>query len=108
MSTELMSREFDAGVDQDQVMAWGGLYSVGLLPGTTWKALMVLGGIVFAFGALLTAAVEGWVSVLGSFDLTSSGFALVLAVPVAGAALLAAGFADRAYVHRRPPIRALV
>jgi cyanate lyase len=35
-----LSKEFDTGVAEDQIEAAAGHYSLGLSPGTTWKALI--------------------------------------------------------------------
>jgi len=107
MDSEL-SQEFDTGVEQDEILARGGMYAVGTVPGTTWKALVLIGVIVTLFGLLLELMVRGWFYPIPDYFPTPLGSGLVLAVPVAGILILIAGLAQRSRARRDPPIEPIV
>jgi hypothetical protein len=103
-----LSEEFDTGVEQDEILARGGMYAVGTVPGTTWKALVVIGAVVAVFGVLLELMVRGWIYPIPDYFPTPLGSGLVLAVPVAGLLILLSGLAVRARARREPPIEPIV
>ncbi|HXW67437.1 MAG TPA: hypothetical protein VEL82_06145 [Thermoplasmata archaeon] len=107
MSAEL-SEEFDADVAQDEILAGGGHYSLGTVPGTTWKALVLIGAVVTIFGLLFELMIHGYVYPLPDYLPTPLGMTLVLAVPVAGLLTLIAGLALAARARREPPLEPIV
>jgi hypothetical protein len=107
MSSEL-SEEFDEGVEQDEILARGGNYAVGTVPGTTWKALVIIGGLVTIAGVVLELMLHGWIAPIPGYVPTPLGSALLLAVPVAGVLILLAGFGLAGRNRRDPPIEPIV
>ncbi len=107
MDAEL-SEEFDTGVAEDEILAEGGLYSVGMVPGTTWKALVLIGAITVAFGIDLELMVAGWIYPLPDYLPTPLGSGVPLLVLLSGLAILAAGLVVRGRTRREPPPRPIV
>lgn len=103
-----LSEEFDTGVEQDEILARGGLYTLGTVPGTTWKALVLIGSVVTLLGIVLELMVRGWIYPIPTYYPTPLGSALVLAVLVAGVIVLLAGIASAARSRRDPPIEPIV
>ncbi len=103
-----LSEEFDTGVEQDEILAGGGLYNVGTVPGTAWKALVIMGSILIVAGVLLDLMTHGWIVPVEDYAPTPLGSALFLAVVIAGIVILVAGLAYRGYGRREPPIEPIV
>lgn len=103
-----LSEEFDTGVEQDEILAKGGLYHTGLVPGTTWKGLLIAGIVVTVLGILLEILAHTSYYPLPDDFPTPFGSALILAVPLVGIVLLIAAFAVRAQGLREPPIEPIV
>lgn len=104
---EELSQEFDQGVAEDEILAEGGLYSIGTVPGTTWKALVLIGSITTVAGVLFQLMIRGWIYPLPDYP-TPLGATLLLAVPIAGVLILIAGVAVRARGKREPPLSPIV
>ena len=89
MDSEL-SQEFDTGVEQDEILARGGMYAVGTVPGTTWKALVLIGVIVTLFGLLLELMVRGDPQLRRPYVVAIANASRIAGANVAGAKELAA------------------
>jgi len=107
MDSEL-SREFDQGVAQDEIEAGAGHYSVGAVPGTTWKALVIIGAVTMVVGVLLELMTRRWLYPVTDYDPTPLGSAFALSVLVAGFLILVAGWAVRRRGAREPPLEPIV
>jgi hypothetical protein len=97
-----LSEEYDDDIAQDEVLAAGGLYNVGTVPGTSWKFLVGIGVVLTVVGAVLDLTALVGVLPLPDYDPTPIGSALLLAVLVAGILCLIAGAALAAASRRRP------
>ena len=107
MSPEL-SEEFNEGVEQDEILARAGHYSVGTVAGATWKALVIIGALVTVAGIVLELMLHGWLQPIPGYVPSSLGAGLILAVPVAGLLILVAGIGLGAHNRRDPPIEPIV
>ena len=107
MDAEL-SEEFDTGVAQDEILADGGLYNVGTVPGATWKALVIIGVVLAAFGIDLELMVQGWIYPIPDYLPTPIGSGLALIVFVPGLACILAAIAARRREREEPPPRPIV
>jgi hypothetical protein len=103
-----LSEEFDQGVAEDEIEAHAGHYSLGTVPGTTWKALVIIGVVTAVTGALLELMTLGWIYPIPDYLPTPLGSALVLTVLVAGLLILAAGWGVRRHEARDPPLEPIV
>lgn len=98
-----MSREFDADVEQDELLARGGLYEVDPVPGTGWKFLVGIGVVLTALGIVFDLTALDGILPLPDYDPTPLGSALLLAVMVVGLICLVAGIALGVVGRSRPP-----
>ena len=103
-----LSREFDQGVAEDEIEAGAGHYSLGTVPGTTWKALVIIGTVTILVGTLLELMTRRWLYPITDYDPTPLGSAFALAVLVAGLLILVAGLALRRRGTREPPLEPIV
>lgn len=103
-----LSREFDTGVAEDEIEAGAGHYSLGTVPGTTWKALVIIGAVTTIGGVVLELMTRGWIYPIADYVPTPLGSALVLTVLVAGFIILVAGLAARRHTSRDPPLEPIV
>lgn len=103
-----LSEEFDMGVAEDEIEAGAGKYSLGTVPGTTWKALVIIGAITTLTGIVLELMTRGWIYAVADYFPTPLGSALVLAVLVAGILILLVGLALRSRSDREPPLEPIV
>ncbi len=108
MSGNLLSQEFDTGVAEDEIEAAAGKYSIGTVPGTTWKALVAIGLVTTLVGVALEAMTYGGFAPLPVYYPTPLGSGLLLAVVVAGLLILAVGAALRRQTIRDPPLEPIV
>jgi len=99
-----LSEEFDQGVAEDEIVAGAGQYSLGTVPGTTWKAFVITGVITALAGGTLEPMTRGWIHPVPDSDPTPLGSALVLTVPVGGLRILGAGLGLRRPGVRDPPL----
>ena len=107
MDSEL-SEEFDTGVAEDEIEAGAGKYSLGTVPGTTWKALVIIGAITTLSGIVLELMTQGWIYPVADYFPTPLGSALVLTVLVVGILILLAGLVLRRQGAREPPLEPIV
>lgn len=107
MDAEL-SEEFDTGVAEDEIVAGAGHYSLGTVPGTTWKALVIIGTVTTLAGIGLELMTRGWIYPIPDYLPTPLGSALVLTVLIAGLLILASGFGARRWGLREPPLEPIV
>lgn len=107
MDSEL-SEEFDTGVAEDEIVAGAGHYSLGTVPGTTWKALVIIGVITTLAGIVLQFMAKGWIYPVPSYYPTPLGSALFLTVLVAGVLILLVGLGLRSRGIREPPLEPIV
>lgn len=107
MDAEL-SEEFDTGVAEDEIVAGAGHYSLGTVPGATWKALVIIGIITALVGLLLELMTHGWPYPIADYFPTPLGSALVLTVLVAGILILAVGLGVRSWGRHEPPLEPIV
>ena len=105
--TEL-SEEFDTGVAEDEIVAGGGHYNVGTVPGTTWKALLIIGVLLALFGIVLELMVMGWIYPIPDYLPTPLGSGLALGAFFPGLVIVLAGFLVRSHDQREPPIEPIV
>jgi membrane protease YdiL (CAAX protease family) len=103
-----LSEEFDTGVAEDEIEAGAGHYSLGTVPGTTWKALVIIGSITTLAGIALEFMTRGWFFPVPEYYPTPLGSALVLTVLVAGLLILGAGVGLRGANARDPPLEPIV
>jgi hypothetical protein len=103
-----LTRAFEQGVEQDEILAAGGHYAVGTVPGTTWKFLVILGTLITIFGLVLELSLHGWVPPIPGYVPSPLGSTLILAVPVAGVLILLLGIGLAVRVRRDPPIEPIV
>ncbi len=103
-----LSREFDTGVEQDEILAGGGDYPVATVPGTTWKALVIIGVVVTIAGFVLILMAAGYLYPIPDYYPTPLGSGLFLTVPIAGILILIAGIAAAIHNRRDPPIEPIV
>jgi hypothetical protein len=103
-----LSREFDQGVAEDEIVAGAGHYSTGTVPGTTWKALLIIGTVTTVTGIVLELMTLGLILPLADYFPTPLGSGLVLSVLVAGLLILVAGLGVRRYGAREPPLEPIV
>jgi hypothetical protein len=103
-----LSEEFDQGVAEDEIVAGAGHYSLGTVPGTTWKALVIIGAVTLAAGILLEFMTRGWAYTVAEYIPTPLGSGLVLSVLVAGFLILIAGLIVRGRAAREPPLEPIV
>lgn len=103
-----LSEEFDTGVAEDEIEAGAGKYSLGTVPGTTWKALVIIGAITTLAGIVLDLMTRGWIYSVTDYFPTPLGSALFLSVLVAGLLILVAGLGLRRHEAREPPLEPIV
>jgi len=103
-----LSQEFDQGVAEDEIVAGAGHYSLGTVPGTTWKALVIIGAVTTLWGIVLELMTRGWILPVADYFPTPLGSGLVLSVLVAGLLILAVGFGVRRHGAREPPLEPIV
>jgi hypothetical protein len=103
-----LSREFDQGVAEDEIVAGGGHYSIGTVPGTTWKALVIIGAVTIVAGILLEIMTRRYLYPITDYDPTPLGSAFALTVLVLGFLVLVAGLAVRRQAAREPPLEPIV
>ncbi len=108
MTSDLLSQEFDTGVAEDEIEAGAGKYSLGTVPGTTWKALVAIGAVTTIAGLVFELMTRGWLYPIPDYAPTPLGSAFVLAVIVAGLLILAAGGGLRRHEARDPPLEPIV
>jgi hypothetical protein len=106
--SEEMSEEFDTDVKETEILARGSYYSVGTVRGTTWKALVLLGAVVFLFGIALELMTRGYIYPIPEYLPTPLGSGLILTVPIAGFLILIVGIALRSSDRADPPIEPIV
>jgi membrane protease YdiL (CAAX protease family) len=104
----LLSEEFDTGVAEDEIVARAGHYSLGTVPGTTWKALAIIGSITTLAGIALEFMTRGWIYSVADYYPTPLGSALVLSVLVVGLLILGVGLGLRRHEAREPPLEPIV
>ncbi|HXY47152.1 MAG TPA: hypothetical protein VEK13_04575 [Thermoplasmata archaeon] len=107
MDTQL-SEEFDTGVAEDEIVAGADRYSLGTVPGTTWKALAIIGTVTTLTGIVLELMTRGLIFPVADYLPTPLGSGLVLSVLVAGLLILVAGLGVRRYGAREPPLEPIV
>jgi len=103
-----LSEEFDQGVAEDEIVAGAGHYNLGTVPGTTWKALVIIGAITTLWGIVLELMTRGWIYPVADYFPTPLGSGLVLSVLVAGLLILVVGFGVRRRAAREPPLEPIV
>ncbi len=103
-----LSEEFDTGVAEDEIVAGAGHYSLGTVPGTTWKALVIIGSITTLTGIVLELMTRGWIYPIPNYFPTPIGSALVLSVLLAGIVILFAGVGVRSRGAREAPLEPIV
>jgi membrane protease YdiL (CAAX protease family) len=103
-----LSDEFDTGVAEDEIVAGAGHYSLGTVPGTTWKALVIIGSITTLAGIALEFMTRGWIYPVADYYPTPLGSGLVLSVLVAGLLSLGVGLGLRRQGAREPPLEPIV
>lgn len=103
-----LSEEFDTGVAEDEIEAGAGKYSLGTVPGTTWKALLIVGSITTLAGVVLELMTRGWFYSLPDYYPTPLGSALVLTVLIAGLLILVAAWGAARSERREPPLEPIV
>lgn len=107
MDSEL-SKEFDTGVAEDEIEAGAGHYSLGTVPGTTWKALVIIGTVTTVAGIVFELMTRGWVYSIPDYLPTPLGSALVLSVLIVGIIILVVGLGLRGRERREPPLEPIV
>jgi len=103
-----LSEEFDTGVAEDEIEAGAGHYSLGTVPGTTWKALTIIGAVTTLTGIVLELMTRGLILPVADYLPTPLGSGLVLAVLVTGILVLVAGLSVRRYRIGEPPLEPIV
>ena len=103
-----LSEEFDTGVAEDEVVAGAGHYSLGTVPGTTGKALTIIGAVTTLAGIVLELMTRGLIYPVADYLPTPLGSGLVLSVLVVGLLILIAGLGVRRYGTREPPLEPIV
>ena len=103
-----LEESFAREVEADEIEAAAGKYSIGLVPGTTWKALVLIGAITTPVGFVLVLMAQGWIYPVPDYLPTPLGSALFLTVLVAGLLILVAGLALRRKEQIDPPIEPIV
>jgi hypothetical protein len=103
-----LSQEFDQGVAMDEIEAGAGHYSLGTVPGTTWKALVIMGAVTIVVGILLEIMTRRWLYPIPDYDPTPLGSAFALTVLVAGLLMLVAGLVLHRRGAREPPLEPIV
>lgn len=103
-----LSEEFDTGVAEDEIEASRDHYSLGGVPGATWKALVIIGAVTTLAGLLLELMTRGQVYPVPEYFPTPLGSAFALAVLVVGVLILVAGLALRGHGTREPPLEPIV
>lgn len=89
-------------------MARAGNYSIGTLPGTTWKALVIIGSVTLIVGIAFEILSRSSVYPIGDYWPTPLGPLLIVVVLVAGVSILLAGIGLAAADRRDPPIEPIV
>ena len=103
-----LSEEFDTGVAEDEIEAGAGHYSLGTVPGTTWKALTIIGTVTTLTGIALELMTRGVIFPVPDYLPTPLGSGLVLSVLIVGVLVLAAGLGMRRHGMREPPLEPIV
>jgi len=103
-----LSEEFDTGVAEDEIEAGAQHYSLGTVPGTTWKALAIIGIVTTLTGIVLELMTRGLILPMADYFPTPLGSGLVGSVLVAGLLILIVGLGVRRHVAREPPLEPIV